>query len=209
VKLAHGVFLPGSLPSRAWCLADPTRQRLSFAGGNRYAPDPLRRPVPSQTLPLPLLLAVLPTDEIPTTPHAKVLYPSLCELPVTSLRLPPRLRTTGKPHCRRGITLSCCVSRSLSSSLNRHDASAKHPVTTPRVEPLLIPSLLAPRAASSSLQLHSPSPHRHHALARPCMPCGHHQPPLSSSPPRQWRTDKRPPRRLHARPLPLRRRCCA
>jgi hypothetical protein len=33
--------------------------------------------------------------------------------------------------------------------------------------------------------------------------------PLSSSPPRQWRTDKRPLRRLHARPLPLRRRRCA
>jgi hypothetical protein len=30
---------------------------------------------------LRLLLAALPTDEIPATPHAKVLHPSLCELP--------------------------------------------------------------------------------------------------------------------------------
>jgi hypothetical protein len=33
--------------------------------------------------------------------------------------------------------------------------------------------------------------------------------PLSSSLPHQWRTDKHPPHHLHARPLPLRRRCCA
>jgi hypothetical protein len=32
---------------------------------------------------------------------------------------------------------------------------------------------------------------------------------LSSSPPRHWCTDKRPPCGLHARPLPLRRRYCA
>jgi hypothetical protein len=33
--------------------------------------------------------------------------------------------------------------------------------------------------------------------------------PLSSSPPRQWRTNKCPPCNLHTRPLPLRHRCCA
>jgi hypothetical protein len=68
-------------------------------GGNRYAPDPLRRSVPSQTRPLPLLLAALPAGEIPATPRAKVLHPSLCELPVAYLRLPPRLRTAGELHC--------------------------------------------------------------------------------------------------------------
>jgi hypothetical protein len=54
-QAGHAIFLPGSLPSRPQCLADPTRQHLSFTGGNRYAPDPLRRLVPSQTHPLPLL----------------------------------------------------------------------------------------------------------------------------------------------------------
>jgi hypothetical protein len=43
---------------------------------------------------------VLPAGEIPAMPHAKVLHPSLCELPVASLRLAPCLRSAGKPHCR-------------------------------------------------------------------------------------------------------------
>jgi hypothetical protein len=67
-KPAHAVFLPGSLPSGPWCLADPTRQPLSFAGGNHYTPDPLRCLVPSQTRPLPLPLAALPASEILATP---------------------------------------------------------------------------------------------------------------------------------------------
>jgi hypothetical protein len=166
VKLAHAIFLPESLSSGPRCLADPTRQPLSFTGGNRYAPDSLQRPVPSQTRPLPLLLTALPTGEISTMPRTKVLHPSLCELPIASLHLPPRLWTAGKPHCRRGITSSCYVSQSLSSPLNHHDAGAKYPATTRRVAPLLPPSLLAPCAAPSSLQLPSP------------MPRGHHQPPL-------------------------------
>jgi hypothetical protein len=68
-------------------------------GGNHYTPDPLRCLVPSQTRPLPLLLAALPTGEIPAVPHAKVLHPSLCELPVVSLRLLPHLRTAGTLNC--------------------------------------------------------------------------------------------------------------
>jgi hypothetical protein len=66
-----------------------------------------------------------------------------------------------------------------------HRGTIVIPVTTPRAAPLLSPSLLAPRAALSILQLPSPTPHRHHVLACPCMPCGHHQRPpvqLTSSP---------------------------
>jgi hypothetical protein len=98
-------------------------------------------------------------------PRAKVLRPSLYELRVASLRLPPHLRTVDKPHSRRCVTSSCCVGRSLSLPLHRRDAGAEHPVTMPRASPLLPPPLLAPRAAPSSLQLPSP------------MPRGHHQPP--------------------------------
>jgi hypothetical protein len=190
VKLARAIFLPGSLSSRPRCLADPTRQPLSFAGGNRYTPDPLRRPVPSQTRPLPLLLTALPAGEILAMPRTKVLHPSLSELPVASLHLPPRMRTAAKPHCRRGITSSCCVGQSLSSPLNHRDAGAKHPATTPRATPLLPPSLLAPCAAPSSLQLPSP------------VPRGHHQPPLvqlTSSPTAYGQTPSAsPPRKAAA-----------
>jgi hypothetical protein len=42
-----------------------------------------------------------------------------------------------------------------------------------------------------------------------CAVWPHRLAPLSSSPPRQRRTDKRPPCHLHARPLPLRCHCCA
>jgi hypothetical protein len=45
---------------------------------------------------------------------------------------------------------------------------------------------------------------RWHAHARRVATTSH---PLSSSPPRQRRTDKRPPCGLHVRPLPLRHRC--
>jgi hypothetical protein len=123
-------------------------------------------------------------------PHAKVLRPSLCELPIASPCLPPRLQATGKPHCHRGVASPCCTGRSRSSPLHYRDVSTKHLTTTPRAVPLLPPPLLAPRAAPSSLQLPTPEPHRHHALARPCAPRGHHQSPLSSSPPHHRRTDK-------------------
>jgi hypothetical protein len=147
-KLAHVIFLPRSLPRGSRCLADPTPQPLSFTGGNRSAPDPLRCPVPSQTRPLPPLLAALPAGEILATPYAKVLHSSLCELPVASLRLSPRLRTAGNPRCHRGIMSSCYVDRSLSSPLSRRDAGANL-ATMPHAAPLLPPSLLAPRAALS------------------------------------------------------------
>jgi hypothetical protein len=137
-------------PARHWprpnpaCKAGPrrllpwhaTRQPLYFTDGNRYAPDPLRCPVPSQTW-----------WWNPTMPRAKALHLSVCELPITSLCLPPRLRTAGKPHCRWGIVSPCCVSRLLSWPLNSRDAGAKHPVTMPCAVPLLPPSLLTPRAA--------------------------------------------------------------
>jgi hypothetical protein len=149
---------------------DPARQPLYFAGGNRYAPDLIPHPSLFQTCPLPLLLAALPVGEIPATPRAKVLRPSHYELPVASLHLPPRLWTAGKPHYRRGLTSSCCAGQSLSSLLDRRNASARNPATTPRAAPLLPPPLLAPHAAPSSLQLR-----RHRALACPCTPRGHHQ----------------------------------
>jgi hypothetical protein len=204
-KPARTVFLPRSLPSGPQCLADLTRQPLSFMLGNHYAPDPLWCLVPSQTRPLPLLLATLHTGEIPATPRAKVFHPSLCELPVASPRPPPRLRTAGKPHCCRGVASSCCIGQSLSSLLNRYDAGTKHPVTMPRTTPLLPPSLLAPRAAPSSLQLPSPALRRHHVLARPCAPRGHHQPApvqLTSSPTAYGQTPSASPPH-NARP------CCA
>jgi hypothetical protein len=143
-------------------------------GRNCYAPDSIPCPLSFQTRPLPLLLVALPTGEILATPHAKVLRPSLCELPVATPRLSPHLRAAGKPHCDRGIASPCCADRSLSSPLHRCDAGAKHPATKPHASPLLPPPLLAPRAASSSLQLPSPAPHRHRALARPCVPCAHY-----------------------------------
>jgi hypothetical protein len=154
VKPAHAIFLPGSPPSGPRCLADPTHQSLSFARGNHYAPNRLWCLVPSQTYPLPLLLAVLPVGEIPAMPRAKVLLPRLCELPVASLCLPPHLRTAGKPHYRQGIASSCCVGRSLSSPLNHRDAGANHPATMP-VQHLsfLLPCWhrMRPHLASSSL----------------------------------------------------------
>jgi hypothetical protein len=178
---------------------DPARQPLSFAGGNRYAPDPIPCSLPFQTPPLPLLLATLPAGETPDTPRAKVLSPSLCELPVTSPRPSPRLRAVGKPYCHRAVTSSYCTGQSLSSPLHHHDAGAKHLATTPHAAPLLPPPLLALHAVPSSLQLPSPTSRRHRALARPCALHGHHQPPCpahflttdvrtkmpSASPPRQ------------------------
>jgi hypothetical protein len=119
-----------------------------------------------------------------------VLRPSLRELPVASPRLLPRLQAAGELYCHRGVASPCCVGRSQSLSLHCRDVGAKHPATTPRATPLLPPSLLAPRAAPSSFQLPSPAPRRHRALARPCVPHGHHQPPLSISPIRHRRTDK-------------------
>jgi hypothetical protein len=165
-KPARAVSFPGSLPSGLRCLTDPARQPLSFVGGNCYAPDPIPLLLPFQTHPLPLLLAALPVGEIPATARAKVLRPSLCELPIASPRPPPHLWAAGEPYCHRGITSPCCVARSLSSLLHHHVVGAKHPATTPRVAPLLPPPLLALRAAPSSFQLPSPAPHRHCALAR-------------------------------------------
>jgi hypothetical protein len=69
--------------------------------------------------------------------------------------------------------------------------------------PLLPPSLLTPRVArlvSSSLAPHHVGTMRWHTHV--CRVAASIRP-LSSSPPRQRRTDKRPPRHLHARPLPL------
>jgi hypothetical protein len=63
-----------------------------------------------------------------------------------------------------------------------------------------------PRLASSSLASHCVGTMCWHAHARHVATTSH---PLSSSPPRQRPTDKHHPRRLHARLLPLRRRCCA
>jgi hypothetical protein len=72
-----------------------TRQPLSFMGGNCYAPNPIPRPLPFQTCPLHLLLAVLPAGEIMAMPRAKVLRPNLCELPIASSHQPSRLQATG------------------------------------------------------------------------------------------------------------------
>jgi hypothetical protein len=116
-------------------------------------------------------------------PCTKVLHPSLCELPITSLCLSSRMWTASKPHCRRGIASSCYVGRSLSSPLNHCDAGAKHPTTTPRASPLLPPSLLTSCAAPSSLQLPSLTPHSHGVLAHAHLPLGPVQRhPLASSP---------------------------
>jgi hypothetical protein len=146
---------------------DPARQPLSFAGGNHYAINLIPCPLSFQSCPLPLHLAALPVGEIPAMTRTKVLHPTLYALPLASLRRPPCLRATGKPHCHRGIVPPCCANRSLSSPLHHRDAGAKHPMTTPRVVPLLPPPLLAPFAAPSSLQLPSHAPHRHRALAHP------------------------------------------
>jgi hypothetical protein len=76
------------------------------------------------------------------------------------------------------------------------------------VVPLLPPSLLtlhAARLASSTLARSRVGTMRWHACVCRVATSIH---PLSSSPPLQRRMDKRPPRRLHARLLPLRRRCC-
>jgi hypothetical protein len=58
VKPAYAVSFPRLLPSGPRCLTDPARQPLSIVGRNRYAPDPIPRPLPFQTHPLPLLLTV-------------------------------------------------------------------------------------------------------------------------------------------------------
>jgi hypothetical protein len=122
--------------------------------------------------------------------------------------MPPRLRTASKPHCYRGIASSCCIGRSLSSSLSRYDAGAKHPTTMPRAAPLLPPSLLTLLAAPSSLQLPSLAPRSHGVLAHTRLPRGPIQRhPLASSP-EPTAYGQTPPRRLHARLLPLRHRCC-
>jgi hypothetical protein len=201
---ARAICIPESLPSGPQCLTDHARQPLSFASRNHYAPDPISRPLQFQTRCPPLLLTVLPTSEIPAPPRAKVLLPGLYELPVASPHLSPCLRATGKPHCHRGITLSCYAGRSLSSPLHRRDASARHPVKTPRATPLLPPPLLAPRAAPSSLQLPSPAQCRHRALAHLCAPCGHHQPPYPAHllPTGIW--TKMPSDRLDASSVPTR-----
>jgi hypothetical protein len=203
-KLARAVSFPRSLPSEPRCLTDPTRQALSFTGRNRNAPDLIPRSLPFQTRPLLLLLAALTAGEIPTTPRVKVFRPSLCELSVASLCLSPLLRAAG---CHQGVASPCCVGRSLSSPLHHHDAGAKHPATTPHAVPLLPAALLASRAAPSTIQLPSPAPRRHRALARPCAPRGHHQPPvqLTSSPPAYGQKCLR--RRLHASSCRLLPRC--
>jgi hypothetical protein len=72
--------------------------------------------------------------------------------------------------------LPCCAGRPLSRLLRRHNVGANHPAPRPRATSLLPPPLLAPRAAPSSLQVPSPTPRRHRALARPCTPRGHNQP---------------------------------
>jgi hypothetical protein len=62
---------------------------------------------------LRLLLAVLPADEIPATPHAKVLHSSLCELsshPFTC-RLacePLASRIAAEASCRPAASVDCC-----------------------------------------------------------------------------------------------------
>jgi hypothetical protein len=65
-------------------LVDPTRQPLYFAGRNRFAPDLLRCPIPSQTRPLPLLRLIPPPARFwpnrdaslrPRLPHAAPSHP--------------------------------------------------------------------------------------------------------------------------------------
>jgi hypothetical protein len=102
-KLAVPFSSPGSLPSGPRCLADPARQPLSFAGGNRYAPDPIPRPSPLQTHLLPLLLAALPAGEILAMLHTKVPHPSLHELPAAS----PMGRWQAALPSRRRVILLC------------------------------------------------------------------------------------------------------
>jgi hypothetical protein len=138
------------------------------AGRNCYAPDSIPCLLSFQTRPLPLLLVALPTGEILATPHAKVLRPSLCELPVATPRLSPHLRAAGKPHCDRGIASPCCADRSLSSPLHRCDAGAKHPATKPHASPLLLLPCwhrVRLRLASSCLAPHRIGTVRWHAHA--------------------------------------------
>jgi hypothetical protein len=68
---ASSIFL-GMLSSGPQRLADPTRQPLYFVGRNHFAPDPLQRPVPSQTRPLPLLARVAMPTELPPTSQPPV-----------------------------------------------------------------------------------------------------------------------------------------
>jgi hypothetical protein len=65
---------------------------------------------------------------------------------------------------------------------------------------------MRPRLASSSLAPYCIGTMRWHAHEHHVATTSH---PLSISPPHQRCTDKRPPRRLHARPRPLQHRCCA
>jgi hypothetical protein len=94
-------------------------------------------------------------------------------------------------------------------SLHSRDDGARSLTVMPHAEPLLPPSLLtlrAARLASSSLAPCRVGTMHWHTHARRVA--------LSSATPwpahlSQRRMDKHPPRRLHARPLPLRHHCCA
>jgi hypothetical protein len=130
---APSVFL-GTLSSGPQRLTDPTHQPLYFAGRNRFAPDPLRRSVPSQTRPLPLLAHMATPAELP----------SMSQPPVTTSRLkavrvcacPP------EPSCRLWCAVTshrCCCSATARRCSSR-GAHARSSATKSSSRPLRWPS---------------------------------------------------------------------
>jgi hypothetical protein len=122
-----GVFLRRR-PSSAlpWPFADPTHQPLYFAGRNCFTPDLLRRPIPSQTRPLPLLRLIPPTKRFrpnrdasvrPRQPHAAPLHP---------LAVGRRLQTEPSHHVvvRRCAVVACRSTPLLHSPQCRGQAPA-------------------------------------------------------------------------------------
>jgi hypothetical protein len=172
-------------PSRVETVTHPTRY------GSCYPPIPVPLLCSSPHCP-PMKFQPCPTPRCSI--QASVSCPShpfACRL----VKGPLASHIPAEASCRPAVSVDCCHRR----------RTAAMPVTTPRAAPLLPNSLLAPRAAPSSLQLPSPALRhvgtmRWHAHACHLATTSH---PLSHSPPRQRRTDKRPPRCLHTRPLPL------
>jgi hypothetical protein len=131
-----GVFLPRRPSSPLpWPFADPTHQPLYFAGRNRFTPDLLRRPIPSQTRPLPLLRLIPPTKRFrpnrdasirPRQPHAAPSHP---------LAVGRRLRTEPSHHVavRRCAVVAC-------RCCTRRNAVAKHQRQVSMQRPLMVPA---------------------------------------------------------------------
>jgi hypothetical protein len=112
VKPAHAVCFLRTLPSGPRHLSDPTCQPHSFAGENCYTPDPLRRPVPSQTCPLSSAPAVLRSPAQFRSTGRPRAVPQRCpaESPLLRRLAPSRTETSPRTtarmcHCRTRIVV--------------------------------------------------------------------------------------------------------